>query len=107
MAEEKLIKHLERYIEYLSEKGLEFEKVYLYGSYAKGTNESHSDVDVLLVDSCFDKPGHDELVGKIWRLTYLFDSRIEPYTIGKEKFNSDDTSPLVEIVKQEGIEIRA
>lgn len=84
MAEEKLIKHLEQYIEFLAEKGLEFEKVYLYGSYAKGTNESHSDIDVLLVDSRFDESRHDELAGKIWRLTYLFDPRIEPYTMGQQ-----------------------
>lgn len=69
-----------------------------------GTN---SDIDVLLVDSRFDNPGHDKLVGKIWRFTYTFGARIKPYTIGNQKVNMDEGDSLIEIVKQGGIEIRA
>jgi hypothetical protein len=38
-------------------------------------------------------------------LTGQIDTRIEPYTVGLKKFLSDDVSPLLQIVKHEGIEI--
>lgn len=46
------------------------------------------------------------LVGEAWRLTAEVDTRIEPYTVGYKKFQEDDVSPLLQIVKQEGIELR-
>ena len=42
----------------------------------------------------------------VWALTRKVDTRIEPYTIGVKKFLSDDISPLLQIVRREGIEIR-
>lgn len=105
MVKRALIKYLENYLQYLVKEGFQFEKVFLYGSHATGGNRTDSDIDVLLVDSRFDKPGNDREGGKIWYLTYFFDPRIEPYTIGASKFQNDDASPLIEIVKEEGIEI--
>jgi hypothetical protein len=40
----------------------------------------------------------------------LFDEntdKIEPIAIGEKRFLTDDMSPLIEIVRQEGIEIAA
>ena len=33
------------------------------------------------------------------------DSRIEPYLISRKRFENDDTSPIIQMVKREGIEI--
>jgi len=40
-------------------------------------------------------------------LTTKVDSRIEPFIVGAKRFLIDDYSPLLEIVRQEGIEIIA
>jgi hypothetical protein len=52
----------------------------------------------------FDEPGIAAQT-KVWALTRQVDARIEPYGIGIRKFLSDDVSPLLYIVKREGIEI--
>jgi hypothetical protein len=52
------------------------------------------------------EPELDDIAkGRIWALTLKTDSRIEPYIISSMKFTSDDISPLLQIVKREGIEI--
>ena len=53
------------------------------------------------------KKNDDKLIGKTWRLTTKVDSRIEPFIVGTKRFLIDDYSPLLEIVRQEGIEITA
>ena len=47
----------------------------------------------------------DIAFGLIWRLTRKVDSRIEPYAVGLSRFDNDDVSPLLQIVKLEGIPI--
>jgi len=42
---------------------------------------------------------------KAWRLTEKVNNKIEPYIIGLRKFTNDDVSPLLQVVKREGIEI--
>jgi hypothetical protein len=60
----------------------------------------------MLVSKIFEK-NDDKLIGKTWRLTTKVDSRIEQFIIGTKRFLTDDYSSLLEIVRQEGIEITA
>jgi hypothetical protein len=48
---------------------------------------------------------NDKIKAKAWLLSEKVDVRIEPYTVGVKKFFSDDISPLLQIVKKEGLEI--
>ncbi|MFH0865737.1 MAG: hypothetical protein V1904_06055 [Bacteroidota bacterium] len=50
---------------------------------------------------------NDKLRAKAWTLTENVDVRIEPYTIGLQKFLNDDVSPLLQIIRKEGLEIKA
>jgi hypothetical protein len=58
----------------------------------------------MLISDVFDKRD-SKIIGKTWRLTAMVDSRIEPYLVGEKRFLSDDGSPIIEIVKQEGVKI--
>ncbi|OFX19206.1 MAG: hypothetical protein A2033_17560 [Bacteroidetes bacterium GWA2_31_9] len=59
----------------------------------------------MIVSTSFDNC--DDLIkAKAWRLTEKINLKIEPYTIGLQQFLNDDVSPLLQIVKQEGIEIK-
>ena len=55
------------------------------------------------VSKRFDDSSDDLAYGLIWRLTRAVDTRIEPFAIGLSRFDSDDISPLLQIVKEEGI----
>jgi predicted nucleotidyltransferase len=93
-----------QYVRLLNDSGFSIYKAFVYGSYATDQATSESDIDVLLVSKVFDEPGIAAQT-KVWALTRQVDTRIEPYGIGIMKFLSDDASPLLAIVKLEGIEI--
>jgi hypothetical protein len=57
---------------------------------------------LLIVSSDFDNP-EQSTIGLVWRLTRLINSRIEPYLVGLNKFENDDISPILQIVRKEGI----
>jgi predicted nucleotidyltransferase len=57
--------------------------VYLYGSYAKGTANKDSDIDVALVVDHFEGNFFD-VIPPIWRLTEKVDFRIEPKVVARD-----------------------
>ena len=104
MAKQSIITSLQKYINLLQEEGITIDKAFLYGSYASETENEDSDIDLMLVSRQFDKA--DDLVfGKIWALTKKVNSRIEPYIVGMVKFENDSLSPIIQIVKAQGLEI--
>jgi predicted nucleotidyltransferase len=105
MAKDEVIGKVKEYIRILNESGLNIEKAFLYGSAARNEATADSDIDVLLVSRDFENRADDRAFGLIWRLTKKVDTRIEPYAIGLSRFNKDDVSPLLQIVKKEGIPI--
>lgn len=84
----------------LLSKHMQFESVYLFGSYAKGTNRTDSDIDVAIVVNRADEDFF-AVNPLLWKLRRKVDSRIEPILIEKE---FDDSGFLAEI-KKNGIKI--
>ena len=104
MAEKKIITLIQKFLERLLQEGIPIKKAFLYGSYARREENKDSDIDVMLVSDIFDK-NDDQTIGKTWRISQSIDTRIEPYVVGKARFLNDQYSPLLQIVKKEGIEI--
>ena len=104
MVSKKIINIIKIYIKELITKDLQIKKVYLYGSYAKGTASVDSDIDLAIISPQFDSDS-DKYAPVIWLSDYRAEHKIEPITIGEERFKKDDVSPLLEIVRKEGIEI--
>ena len=104
MATSEVIELLKKYILLLNTEGISVYKAYLFGSYSTNTASEISDIDVLIVSDKFDETD-DEAAGRIWRLTRNINTKIEPFLIGKNKFNDDSSSPLVNMIKSNGIEI--
>jgi predicted nucleotidyltransferase len=104
MAQIEIIDLVRKYILLLNAAGIPVVKAFLYGSYARNEAHPDSDIDVMVISPAFDT--HDDKIkAKAWLLTEKVDLRIEPYTIGVNKYLSDDISPLLQIVKKEGLEI--
>lgn len=93
-----------KYIHLLNDKGLKIEHAYIYGSCARGENRSDSDIDVMLVSDIFDTDD-DLILSRPWIYTVKVDPRIEPVAVGSRRFRDDTGSPLIEIVKEEGVKI--
>ena len=101
MVKREIIEILKKYISVLRSEGITVDKAYLYGSYLTNTDTVDSDIDIMIVTESED----DYITGKIWSLTRKVNSKIEPYLVGKERFNSEDFSPLIDMVRKKGFEI--
>jgi len=101
MAKREIIEMLKNYIIVLRSEGITIDKAYLYGSYLSNTATEDSDIDIMLVTESED----DYLTGKIWSLTRKVNSKIEPYLVGKGRFNNNVDSPFIDLVKKTGFEI--
>lgn len=96
---------LRRYIRNLNEDGMNIRLAFLYGSHARDEDTKESDIDVVLISDRFDTDD-DVILSKPWLPQYRFDYRIEPIAVGTRRFKEDDVSPLLELIRQEGIKIR-
>lgn len=94
MDQTEIIEKLRKYKALLSNH-IKFESLILFGSYAKGTADNHSDIDVAVVVD--DLPGDFFSTRPIlWKIRRLVDDRIEPVLIDKKH---DDSGFLSEIEK--------
>lgn len=105
MDRKETLNKITEYIKLLNDAGLHIDMAYLFGSAARNQEHDGSDIDVMLVSKRFDDSSDDLAFGLIWKLTRKVDARIEPYAIGLSRFYTDDVSPLLQIVKQEGIPV--
>ena len=99
------VKLIKTYVEAIKANGISVSKVILYGSYARNEAKPTSDLDLMLISPLFDVDD-EKYMGILWSLTKLSDYRIEPLAIGEKRFNSGEYSPIIEIAKKEGIEIK-
>jgi predicted nucleotidyltransferase len=76
------------------------DKVYLFGSYAKGTNQKDSDIDVAVIVNQI-KGDYFSNTPLLWKLRRQIDDRIEPILINK----NDDRSGFLSEIQKSGIEI--
>ena len=105
MSQVDVINIINAYLKVLKQAGITIDKAFLYGSYARNEAGEDSDIDLMLVSSQFDTDD-DYVLATPWIYSSKVDHRIEPLSVGLQRFNSDDTSPVIEIVRQTGIEIQ-
>jgi len=104
MVSQAVINIVKLYLDELRRNNIQIDLAFLFGSQVRGTAKQDSDIDVMIVSSLFDE-NKLKYVGKIWRATEISDYKIEPHAVGLKRFLEDDYSPLIGIVKKEGIEI--
>ena len=93
-----------QYVTNLNNAGIEIYKAYLFGSYARNQAREDSDIDILLVSDAFDTDD-DAVLSKPWSPKFRKDYRIEPIAIGKRRFQTDENSIILDVVRKEGVEI--
>ena len=94
-----------KYLELIKEKYSEIERVFLFGSYAKGKTTEDSDIDVALIFSTLDDTKRFDIQVQLMMLAAQIDSRIEPHPISHNDFDSGN--PFVAEIKKTGIEVAA
>jgi len=96
-----LNKIIRKFLEEIKKK-YKLDGVYLYGSFAKGTFNKWSDIDIAIISQDFsDNPFEDRLL--LMRIASTIDDRIEPRPFKKGLFNRND--PLVDEIQKNGIQL--
>lgn len=106
MVTREIIEIIRTYLCELEQNGVHISRAFLYGSQARGAATTESDIDLMLVSPLFDSEYYEYLPA-IWFSDFRTEHRIEPFIVGEKRFLTDDTSPIIGIVKKEGIEIAA
>jgi predicted nucleotidyltransferase len=95
---EKILKH---FLEEVQQK-YQIVSAYLYGSFARGTSNKWSDIDVAIISPDFSDDLFEERL-KLMKLAASIDDRIEPKLFKKELFDPND--PLVDEIQKYGIQV--
>jgi predicted nucleotidyltransferase len=107
MADAEVIRVVQQYLGAVRRAGLRASRAILFGSYARGTAQAESDIDLLVIAEEFDGAYDRALVDLLWELRAITDSRIEPLAVGERQWREDDDSMILEIARREGQEIVA
>lgn len=105
MADQKIINSLKKYIQILNSEGFEITRAFLYGSQVSGNAHEASDIDLMLISKNLDD-NDVKKKSKAWTLTRNEDTRIEPYLVSQSRFEGDMTTPLLEVIRNQGLEIQ-
>jgi len=92
-------KLIRRYIRELKKNNIPIQKVFIFGSYAKGTPKEESDIDIALISTVFTGDRFEDR-RKIVPFRRKIDSRIEPMPFRPEDFQKGGI--LVDEIKKTG-----
>lgn len=98
-----VISHVQTYVRFLQEEALPMERVFLFGSHAKGKAHRWSDIDVCVISRRFRDRCH--AIDYLWarRRDEDVECGIEPVGFNSKDFVDED--PLAWEIKRTGIEI--
>jgi predicted nucleotidyltransferase len=106
MVEETVIEAVRKYLAELPRVGINARRAILFGSFARGQAGEYSDIDLIVIAPEFDGPREISLVQALWRAT-IADNRIEPIPCGEHEWETDQSRPVLEIARREGIVVAA
>jgi predicted nucleotidyltransferase len=97
MAEKKIIEIVSKFASKVKEK-YDCVSVILFGSYAKGSFNENSDIDIAVVLKDYENFFNIQV--ELMRLRRDIDTRIEPHPIKEKDFN--ENTPLINEIKKYG-----
>lgn len=95
-----ILESINKYIKEIS-KYYNIKGVYLFGSYAKGTSNEDSDIDIAIIVNS--ESNIFDLMVELMMLTQDIDLRIEPHPIKIQDF--EDGNPFVQEIIDTGIKV--
>ena len=96
-----IMESIQKYIEKISEH-YKIEAIILFGSYAKGTENEDSDIDIAVISDDFEDIY--DCMAVLMGMTWDIDARIEPHPITTEDFEKI-SNPFVKEVVDTGIKV--
>jgi predicted nucleotidyltransferase len=91
----------QKYLFLLLQRNYPVKRMFLYGSYARGNQNPDSDIDLAIILNELPDPFQTQV--NLLKLTWNFDTRIEPHPFEEKDFIS--TNPVIKEILATGIEI--
>jgi len=107
MVDRAVVNLAQRYMDALRSSGIHVQRGVLFGSHARGEARPDSDIDLVVIAPEFDGSPDENLVDQLWEKRGEADWRIEPVPCGEREWETDDSRPILEIARREGIVIAA
>jgi predicted nucleotidyltransferase len=89
-----------QFLRNIIEENIEIKEAFLFGSYAKNTENIWSDIDIAIISPAFSENRFEERI-RLMKISSRVDSRIEPVPFSPESFTDED--PLAYEIKKNGI----
>ncbi|MGB2821736.1 MAG: nucleotidyltransferase domain-containing protein [Phycisphaerae bacterium] len=102
MVDQSILDAARKYLRKLSERGVPVHFGVIFGSWATGTADEWSDIDLVVVSPRFDGPSEFRDVTFLWRTAARTDNRIEPVPCGLKQWEEDHCRPILRIARREG-----
>jgi len=101
----KVKEEIKKYVQILKDDQVKIDKVFLFGSYARGDQNRWSDIDLCIVSPKF--KNYWKANSYLWSKRIISDVNycIEPVGFNNQEF-SDKSSMIVSEIKKNGIEIK-
>ena len=97
----RIMESIQKYIKKISEH-YKIEAIILFGSYAKGTENEDSDIDIAVISDDFEDIY--DCMAVLMGMTWDIDARIEPHPITTEDFEKV-SNPFVKEIVDTGIKV--
>jgi len=105
MVDESVIVSVKNYLKELVRIGVPIHSGVLFGSQVHQSKDRWSDIDLIVISKSYDKSCRREDINLLWRTAARTDSRIEHIPVGLKRWQTDDTSTIIEVARREGIQI--
>ena len=90
-----------KYLLLLLQQNYPVKRMFLYGSYARGNQNTDSDIDLAIILNELHDPFQTQV--NLLKLTWNFDTRVEPHPFDEKDFTP--TNPVIKEILRSGIEI--
>ncbi|HEV7423583.1 MAG TPA: nucleotidyltransferase domain-containing protein [Candidatus Paceibacterota bacterium] len=97
-----ILELVSNYGKLIKKNGIHFDRIILFGSYAKNLFRKSSDIDVAVIIKDLKGGEEHKLQVDLGKLTWKFDTRIEPHPISLQSFLNNET-PFVNEIKKFGL----
>ncbi|MQY78842.1 MAG: nucleotidyltransferase domain-containing protein [Bacteroidetes bacterium] len=101
--DKRTFKIIANYIEYIRGKNIPIKKAYLFGSYARNSYSTNSDIDLALILGELTPENKFDTQVQLLLLASDIDTRIEPHPFGLKDFNH--SNPFASEIIKTGIEV--
>ncbi|MCU0287414.1 MAG: nucleotidyltransferase domain-containing protein [Acidobacteria bacterium] len=88
MVEKEIANLIKRFINELKKENIIVKKVFLFGSYARGTQRKDSDIDIAII---IESNGEEQIDKKInpWKYAARVDTRLAPIALWESEMKKD------------------